>query len=42
LEQHDVIRLRGEVLTFSLLAHRAEQFLPGLFPWHVENSFDSR
>lgn len=32
LEQHGVIRLRGEALTFALPAHRAGRFLPGLFP----------
>lgn len=32
LEHHGVLRHRGGAITFVLTAHRAERFLPGLFP----------
>lgn len=32
LEQHAVVRLSGDAVNFLLPIHRAERFLPGLFP----------
>ena len=32
LQQHGVLRQDGEALSFVLTLHRAERFLPGLFP----------
>jgi len=32
LKHHGVVTVRGDAVSFTLPAHRAERFLPGLFP----------
>jgi Fic family protein len=32
LKRHGVVSVRGEIVSFSLPAHRADRFVPGLFP----------